>query len=142
LIECQRLLEQRNRIRTVLTRRRLQPYRAAAQNVIARVGALARPGCCGVDELEVERNRDPVGNLVLPGEQIAGVAVEPLCPQMHVAFGIDQLGGDADPGSRPLDLSFECIAHSQFAADLLDVDRLVPIGEGGIARDHQHVRDS
>ena len=49
LIECQRLLEQRNRIRTVLTRRRLQPYRAPAQNVIARVGALARPGGCGVD---------------------------------------------------------------------------------------------
>jgi hypothetical protein len=31
----------------------------------------------------------------LQGEQIAGVAGEPSCPQMRVGFGIDQLGSDA-----------------------------------------------
>ena len=41
---------------------------------------LARPGGCGVDQLEVERNRDLVGNFGLQGEQIAGIAGKPLGP--------------------------------------------------------------
>jgi hypothetical protein len=34
---------------------------------------------------------DPARNLVLQGEQIAHVTVEPLRPQMRVGLGIDQL---------------------------------------------------
>ena len=60
LIERQGPLEQGNRLGTVLTRWRLQPCGAPAQNVIPRVRTLDRPGGCGVDQLEVERNRDPV----------------------------------------------------------------------------------
>ena len=60
---------------------------------------------------------------------------------MRIGFGINQLGSDADPGSRPLDLPFEHIAHAKLAADLLRVDRLVSVSESGIARDHEHVRD-
>jgi hypothetical protein len=60
---------------------------------------------------------------------------------MRVGFGIDQLGGDANPVSRPLDFSFRHIAHTKLAADLLRVDRPVPVGKGGVARDHEHVRD-
>ena len=106
-----------------------------------RIPVLGRPGSFGADQLEVECNRNAVCNLVLQGEKIAGVAVEPLCPQMHIGFGIDQLGSDADPGSRPLDLPFEHIAHAKLAANLLRVDRFVSVSESGIARDHQHIRD-
>jgi hypothetical protein len=75
-----------------------------------------------------------VRDFVLQGEQIARVVIEQLRLQMRVSFSIDQLGGDADPVSRALDLSFEHIAHTKLAADLLRLDRPVPIGEGGIAR--------
>jgi hypothetical protein len=60
---------------------------------------------------------------------------------MRVGFGIDQLGGDADPVCRSLDVSFEEIAHTKLAADLFRLDRLVPVGKGSVARDHEHVRD-
>jgi hypothetical protein len=60
---------------------------------------------------------------------------------MRVCFGIDQLGIDADLIARPLDTPFQHIADAQQSADLLRVGRLVPIGERGIACDHEHVRD-
>ena len=60
---------------------------------------------------------------------------------MRVGFSIDHLGGDADPVSRELDISFDHIAHTELAADLLRVDRLAPIGERGIARDHETAFD-
>ena len=60
---------------------------------------------------------------------------------MRIGFGVDQLGSDADPVSRPLDASFQHIAHAQLAADLFGVDALALVGECGIARDHEHVGD-
>ena len=54
---------------------------------------LGRPGCLGSDQLDADRVRDPAGDLVLQREQICGVAVEPLRPEMRVGRGIDQLGG-------------------------------------------------
>jgi len=44
----------------------------------------------------VQRERDASGYLVLHGERIARVTVEPLCPQMRAGLGIDQLGIDPD----------------------------------------------
>jgi hypothetical protein len=58
-----------------------------------------------------------------------------------VGLGVDQLGSDAELVARPPDASFQHIAYAQFAADLLRMDRLVPIGERSIAGDHETVRD-
>jgi hypothetical protein len=96
-------------------------------------------GLCG-DQLEVERDSDLARDLVLQGEQIARVAIETLGPQMRVGLGIDQLGVYAELVARPPDAPFEHIAHAQLATNLLRVDRLVPVGKRGIARDHEHVR--
>jgi hypothetical protein len=60
---------------------------------------------------------------------------------MRVGLGINQLGIDADLVTRPPDASLQYIAHPQLAADLLRIDRFVPIGERGIARDHETMRD-
>ena len=60
---------------------------------------------------------------------------------MGIDLGIDQLGSNADSAARPLDASFQHITYAQLAPDLLGVDRLVPIGERGIARDHETVGD-
>jgi len=45
-----------------------------------RIPIYGRPHGFSADQLEVERNRDPVCDLVLQCEQIAGVTVEPLRP--------------------------------------------------------------
>src|SRR6516164_5082388 len=58
---------------------------------------------------------------------------------MCVGFSIDQLGTDTYLVARPLDAPLQHIAHSQLPTDLLCVSRPVPIGERGIARDHEHV---
>ena len=57
---------------------------------------LGRPGSLRSDQLDAERVRDLARYLVLQGEQIAGVASEPLRPEMRVSGGIDQLGVDAE----------------------------------------------
>ena len=135
-------LEQRNRLRTVFARWRLQPHGTAAQNVIARVGALDWPRSLGLDQFEIERYCNPARNLVLQGKQIPGVAGEALRPEMYIRFGIDQLCRHADLTLRPLDLSLQHIAYAKLAADLLCFDRPVPVRESGVARDDEHVRDA
>jgi hypothetical protein len=99
-------------------------------------------GSFSADQLNVERSRDAACNLVLQREEIPRVAIEPLGPQMRIGCGVNQLGVDADPVARPPDASFHHITHTQLAADLLCVDRVVPVGERGIARDHEHIRKS
>ena len=60
---------------------------------------------------------------------------------MRVGRGVDKLRGDADLVTRPAGAPFQHIAHAQFAANLLRVDRLILIGERSVAGDHKHVRD-
>jgi hypothetical protein len=83
----------------------------------------ARSVGLGGDQLEVERDRDPARDLVLQGEQIRHVAVEPLGPQMLVGCGIDKLCVDANLVARPANAPFQHIAHTKLAADLLRVDK-------------------
>jgi len=53
--------------------------------------------------LAARRLGDPVR---VEREQIAGVAVEPLCPQMRVGSGIDQLRANAHPTACTLHCAF------------------------------------
>jgi class 3 adenylate cyclase len=48
---------------------------------------------------------------------------------------------DSNLVARPADASVQHIAYTKLAADLLRVDGLVPVGERGIARDHEHARE-
>jgi hypothetical protein len=60
---------------------------------------LDRPGGLRSDQLDAERVREPTCDFILQGEQVAGVAVELLGPQMCVGRGVDQLGADEDPAA-------------------------------------------
>ena len=51
-------------------------------------------GAFGANQLHVNGMRDPTYDVVRYRGQIAGVALEPLGPQMNVGLGIDQLGVD------------------------------------------------
>src|SRR5271170_8305735 len=61
---------------------------------------------------------------------------------MPVCLGIDQLSVDPELIARPPDAPFKHVSDPQVAVDLLGIGRLCPVGERGIARDHEHVRES
>ena len=51
--------------------------------------------------------------------------------------GVDQLAGDAHAVAGLAHAAFEHIAHAEFAADLLHIDRLALVGEARIAGDDE-----
>src|SRR6516225_182733 len=61
---------------------------------------------------------------------------------MRVDLGIDQLSVDADPVARSPNTSLKHIADAELAADPPRIDPLALIGERGIARDYEQVRNS
>ena len=103
-IEKQCTFEQTYGLPEGVGRSGLRHYSARPENVVERVGIFGRPGGLHGDQLSVEGSCDPARDLVLQSEQVDRVAVEPLRPQMDVAFGVDQLRIDADLVARPPDL--------------------------------------
>src|SRR5580693_9660827 len=61
---------------------------------------------------------------------------------MRPVCRVDQLRGDADPAARFAHRAFENIAHTQFAADRLHIDRLALVGEARIAGDDEEPADA
>src|SRR5271170_4949059 len=61
---------------------------------------------------------------------------------MSVGLCVDQLGVDTKLCCRSVYAAFEYIAHVQLAPNLFSVDRLVSVGERGIARNHEHIREA
>ena len=55
---------------------------------------------------------------------------------------VDELRVDAHPVLIALHRAFEHIAHAKLLADLLGVDALALVGEGGVARDDEAVADA
>jgi hypothetical protein len=88
---------------------------------------------------DAKSNRYPTRDFVLQSKRIVCVVVESFGPEMRVCLRIDQLGVNADPVAQSADAPLQHISHAQLAPDLLRVERPVPIGERGIAGDHQHV---
>ena len=105
------MLKQANLLCLVLTRIRLQPRGASPENVAQRVGMFSRPGSLRSDQLNAERVGDLARDLVLQGEKIARVAIEPLGPQMSIGLGIDQLRVYADTDARLPDASLTAISR-------------------------------
>src|SRR5436190_17789524 len=61
---------------------------------------------------------------------------------MSARHRIDQLGGNPNPVATLAYRAFQHIAHAQFAADPLYVDRLALVGEARIASDHEQPADA
>ena len=84
----------------------------------------------------------PRNDLVLHVEEIGQGLVEALGPEMIAGLGIDELDVDAHAVAAALHRAFEDIAHVQFAADLLQIDGLALVGEGGVAPDDERAGDA
>jgi len=61
---------------------------------------------------------------------------------MRTAFGVDQLNIHPNLVVSPPHAAFEDIPNAEFAADLLHVDGIAPIGERRVAGDHKAPRYS
>ena len=81
-------------------------------------------------------------DLILQLEQVGHVLLETVGPQMRAGFGVDELGVDAHPVLVALHRAFEHVADAEFLADLLGVDALALVGEGGVAGDDEAVADA
>src|ERR1700716_2994593 len=92
-------------------------------------------------ELDRQRFDDLLYHLVLGGEDVGKLTVEPVGPQIAAAPGIDELGGDAHAVAGPADAALQDETHAEFAADLLHLDRPPLVGERGVTGDHEQRRD-
>lgn len=103
-VEIQRSFKRADCLGMIVARFGIGKRRASPKNVVQRVGVGGRPGCLRPDQRGMERDSDAAGDLVLQGKQIAGIALEPLGPQMRAGLGVDQLGVDTNLLGRALTL--------------------------------------
>ncbi len=61
---------------------------------------------------------------------------------MRAAFGVDELRVEAHAVLFALDRAFEDVADAELLADLLGVDVLALVGEGGVAGDDETALDT
>src|SRR5271169_1386122 len=73
-----------------------------------------------------------LGDVIADGDDIYGDGV-------NIAVRLEGLAADAELVARPPDAPFQRIAHAELTANLLRVDRLVPVRERGISGDHEHI---
>jgi hypothetical protein len=68
-IERQSALEQTDRLRIIFSRRRLPvTERLSPENIVQSIGMFGPPGGVRADQLEVECDRNPAGDMVLQCE--------------------------------------------------------------------------
>ena len=93
----------------------------------------------GLNELDTERIGEAGDKLDLQFAQLAALALEPVGPNMRAGLGRDQLRVDLDVLADSAHAAFEQIAYAEVAPDLLGVDRLALVREGGAAGDDEGV---
>jgi hypothetical protein len=77
------------------------------------------------------------GDFVLNRKYVGQTAVIALGPHVRARCCLDELGRDAHAIARFAHAPLEDVTHTQFAADLLDIDRAALVGEAGVARDDE-----
>ena len=67
------------------------------------------------------------------------VGIEPVAPKMAAGLAIDQLRVDLNLFAHSANAAFKDVAYAKLTTDLLHIDRLALVGEGGAARDDKTV---
>src|SRR5260221_9762880 len=138
-VERDRPLEQGASLLAFLRRRTLVEEAAAHAEVIGLdvLRRLAVRQLAGGEAAD-QRLDDAGDDLVLDGEDVGEVAIEPLGPEMAAALArVDQLGVDADaPGGAPR-AALEDVADAELVGDAPDVHGAVLEGERGMTGDDE-----
>src|SRR5262249_1530706 len=91
----------------------------------------------GLAQVRRKAPEDARGDALLQVEQFREIAVVAVDPDQRAAFDVGQLSGDAQPHVGAANAAAQHVAHAQLLADLLQVDRLVAIGQRRRARDDE-----
>jgi hypothetical protein len=78
--------------------------------------------------------------VVLNGEDVGQLPIEPLRPEVPAGGRVDELRGDPDPAAGLADAALEDMTHAEALADLADIDVLALEGEGRVAGDDEKLR--
>ena len=88
-------------------------------------------------QFRLDRTHHTFGNAILEVEHIAAIAFKAVGPELRARGSIDELSGDAKAIATAPDATLQHISHAKLAPDLTHIDRLAPVGERRIARDHE-----
>ena len=91
----------------------------------------------GVFQPARNRGDDGLRQLVLNIEELLDAAIETLAPQMVAWYGVNQLGGDANPAAHCTDTAFDDVAHAEVTCDAADVKGLVAILKRRVPGNHE-----
>src|SRR5689334_7366267 len=94
------------------------------------------------DQLCTELIGEPRDDLVLHVEKIGQGLVKPISPQVLAGLGFYQLYVDTNATATTLNRALEDIANAQPPTDLFNVDELIFVSEGRVARDHERATDA
>ena len=92
-------------------------------------------------QLHLQGRDDLHRDLILQSEDVLQIAVVCLRPEVVPFEGVDQLGGNANTGGRPLNTALQNIPHAQILAHPLHIYCLALIGEGGVPGNHKQAGD-
>ena len=105
-------------------------------------GTFRRSANFGCLQSRFNHTCDADRHLVLKLEYVFERTVEPIGPEMRASSCIDQLPGDAHPLACLANRAFQHVSDTEFATDLLHVDRLAFVGEGRIPGDDEQPTDA
>ena len=91
----------------------------------------------GLAQARFDRSDRTGGDFVLQGKNVVHRPIVTLGPEMGAIIRFDQLRRDPHPARGFAHAAFEHVTHAEFAADLLDVDRLALVDEGRVAGDDE-----
>ena len=125
--------------REIVPARRVHEQNAPAHKEVVRfdVRRAAARGRRGKRQHVREGGDDLAHHLVLQGEDVRQVAVEPLGPEMPVHRRLGELNADPDPARGPAHAAPDDVSHAQLPGDRPDVGRPGCAEERRIAWDHQ-----
>src|SRR5207237_2814155 len=92
-------------------------------------------GIHGADAAD-QRADDALHQFVLDLEDLVGVAVEAIGPDMAAGLGVGQLRADADPPALPAHAALDDVADVELASQAAEVGRRAAVAERGRARAH------
>ncbi len=138
-IELQRLFKFVHRFLVVHSEQR-QLCPQGEVNGVGVAGMLAKGAqALGSCQFGAKGIRDPRDNVHLQFAELGAVAIEAVGPNMCAGVGRDKLGVDSYVFAGAPHASFERVTHAEFAPNLLHVDRLALVGEGGVASNDETI---
>ena len=141
-VELQRPVEQPAGLHHVITAASFQSMPGAEQIVVGRhvLGWLGfRPQAARILHLPGKRGHDVRRDVILDRQQVAGVAVVFLGPQVPPVPGVGQLHRHPHPAVRPLNRPFQNMRHAKALARPTGIDIRAVQCEGGGAGNHEQV---